>query len=70
LEGGHGQKQEARKAGEVLPAGTLSLEDEVGLLEFAFSDGTRVRLRGPAELVFADDGPHADRRGDRARHAV
>jgi ferric-dicitrate binding protein FerR (iron transport regulator) len=40
----------------VLPAGTFVLDDGMEQLEFVFRDGTRVSLRGPAELVVAEDG--------------
>lgn len=51
-----GETHVIRSLNAVLPAGTFVLDDGMEQLEFVFRDGTRVSLRGPAELVVAEDG--------------
>jgi ferric-dicitrate binding protein FerR (iron transport regulator) len=43
------------ETGARIPAGTLGLAGETEVAEFLFADGTRIDLRGPAELVVAED---------------
>ncbi|CAN5906688.1 hypothetical protein BH11VER1_BH11VER1_07760 [soil metagenome] len=54
--GGAGEVRELRSRDVSVAAGTFLLEDEMSQLEFVFHDGTRISLRGPAELVVAEDG--------------
>jgi ferric-dicitrate binding protein FerR (iron transport regulator) len=51
-----GDHRDGLRAGDRLPAGTLTVSGVSAWAELEFADGTRVLVNGDTELVFADDG--------------